>query len=116
MKRKLRNLKRLEYNLADNEDDNKPERVEDVESTLVARLKKMEDTFDEIEYTRAVIDDNIPQEWTLEEQTDWEVCDSYDSNYDGFFNNLSKWNMNGKVHFFFSRTMKSFDLSTSSFV
>ena len=26
-------------------------------------------------------DDNIPQEWitTLEEQTDWEVCDTYDS-------------------------------------
>ena len=26
-------------------------------------------------------DDNIPQEWitTLEEQTDWEVCASYDS-------------------------------------
>ena len=55
MKRELRNLKRLEYNLADDEDDNKPERVEDVESILVARLKKVEDTFDEIEYTRVVI-------------------------------------------------------------
>ena len=48
MKRKLRNLKRLEYNPADDEDDSKPERVEDVESTLVARLKKMEDNFDEL--------------------------------------------------------------------
>ena len=45
----------MEYNLADDEGDNKPERVEDVESTLVARLKKMEDTFDEIEYTQVVI-------------------------------------------------------------
>jgi len=42
----------LEYNLADDEDDNKPERVEVVESILVAPLKKMEDTFDEIEYTQ----------------------------------------------------------------
>ncbi len=63
MKRELRNLERLEYNLADDEDDNKPERVDDVESILVAHLKKVEDTFDEIEYTRVVIDDNIPQEW-----------------------------------------------------
>ena len=55
MKRELRNLKRLEYNLADDEDDSKPERVEDVESILVDRLKKVEDTFDEIEYTRVVI-------------------------------------------------------------
>ena len=39
-----------------------------------------------------------------------------DSNYDSFFNNSSKWNMNGKVHLFFSRKMKSFDSSTSSFV
>mmetsp|Transcript_19532 Transcript_19532/g.25303 ORF Transcript_19532/g.25303 Transcript_19532/m.25303 type:complete len:749 (+) Transcript_19532:215-2461(+) len=43
MKRELRILKRLEYNLADDEDDNEPERVEDVESILVSRLKKMED-------------------------------------------------------------------------
>ena len=43
MKRELRNLERLEYNLADDEGDNKPETVEVVESILVARLKKMED-------------------------------------------------------------------------
>ena len=42
MKRELRILRRLENNLADDEDDNKPERVEDVESILVARMKKIE--------------------------------------------------------------------------
>ena len=68
MKRKLRNLKRLEYNPADDEDENKPERVEDVESTLVARLKKVEDSFDEIEYTRAVIDDNILEQVEYERE------------------------------------------------
>jgi len=46
----------LEYNLADYEDDNKPERVEYVDSILVARLKQMEDTVDVIEeYTQVVI-------------------------------------------------------------
>ena len=44
MKRELRILRRLENNLADDEDDNKPERVEDVESILVARMKKIENT------------------------------------------------------------------------
>jgi len=32
-----------------------PERVEDLESILVDRLKKVEDTFDEIEYIQVVI-------------------------------------------------------------
>ena len=32
-----------------------PERFEDVGSILVDRLKKVEDTFDEIEYTQVVI-------------------------------------------------------------
>ena len=44
MERELGILRRLGYNLADDEDDNKPERVEDVESILVARIKKIENT------------------------------------------------------------------------